>query len=81
MKNITAATILSFAVLSLVACGGSKAPEPQAAVAEERAEDAAKKTEANTDRAENAADSAEAGAAKSDKAADGAEKAAADAKK
>jgi hypothetical protein len=68
---------------SLAACGGSTPPaeEPQAAVAEERAEKAEDATKDNTDRAENAADKAEDSAAASDKSADKAEKSAEDAKK
>jgi len=67
----------------LGACGGNtpEAKEPEAAVAEQRAEKAADATDANTDRAENAADKAEGSAAASDKSADKAEKAADSSKK
>ena len=70
-------------VSALAACGGSTPPaeEPQAAVAEERADKAEDATKANTDRAEKAADKAEDSAAASDKSADKAEKSADDAKK
>jgi hypothetical protein len=70
-------------VSALAACGGSTPPaeEPQAAVAEERAEKAEDATKDNTDRAEKAADKAEDSAAASDKSADKAEKSATDAKK
>jgi hypothetical protein len=62
----------------LTACGGNtpEAKEPEAAVAEERAEKAADTTNENTDRAEKAADKAEDSAKESDKSADKAEKAA-----
>jgi len=81
------AKISSVAVLSLVsvlgACGGNtpESKQPEAAVAEERAEKAADATENNTDRAEVAADKAETSAAASDKSADKAEKAADSTKK
>src|SRR6478609_11480884 len=72
---------LGLSVLS--ACGGNtpEAKEPEAAVAEQRAEKAQDATAENTDRAEKAADKAEDSAAKSDKSADKAEKAASDSKK
>jgi predicted small lipoprotein YifL len=80
--RISAATVLALAS-TLAACGGSTPPaeEPQAAVAEERADKAEGATEANTDRAEKAADKAEDSAASSDKSADKAEKSADDSKK
>jgi len=67
----------------LGACGGNtpEAKEPEAAVAEERAQKAADATEDNTNRAEKAADKAEGSAADSDKSADKAEKAADSTKK
>ena len=67
----------------LGACGGNtpEAKEPEAAVAEQRAEKAQDATEDNTDRAEKAADKAESSAAASDKSADKAEKAADTSKK
>ena len=67
----------------LGACGGNtpEATQPEAAVAEERAEKAQGATEENNDRAEKAADKAEDSAAKSDKSADKAEQAADSAKK
>lgn len=70
-------------VSALAACGGSSPPaqEPEAAVAEERAEKAEDATKDNTERAENAADKAEDSAAASDKSADKAEKSADDSKK
>jgi hypothetical protein len=60
------------------ACGGNtpEAEEPKAAVAAERAEDAADETEVNTERAEDAADEAEGSADDSEDSADKAEKAA-----
>ena len=80
--KISFAAVLSFASL-VTACGGNtpEAKEPEAAVAEERAETAKDATEENTDRAEKAADKAENAAADSDKSADKAEKAADAAKK
>ncbi len=76
---------IAFCVLvsALAACGGSTTPaeEPQAAVAEERADKAEEATQDNTDRAEKAADKAEDSAAASDKSADKAEKSADDSKK
>jgi hypothetical protein len=80
--KISFVTVLSFASL-VTACGGNtpEAKEPEAAVAEQRAEKAQDATEENTDRAQKAADKAEDSAASSDKSADKAEKAASDAKK
>jgi hypothetical protein len=80
--KISFVTALSFVSL-LGACGGNtpEAKEPEAAVAEERAEKAQGATEENTDRAEKAADKAEDSAAQSDKSADKAEKAAESSKK
>ncbi len=82
ISKISIVAVLSL-VSALAACGGSTPPaeEPQAAVAEERAEKAEDATKDNTDRAEKAADKAEDSAAASDKSADKAEKSAADAKK
>jgi hypothetical protein len=77
-------TGLSLSLVSLLsACGGNtpEATDPQAAVAEQRAEKAEGATEENTDRAEKAADKAEDNAAQSDKSADKAEKAADSSKK
>jgi hypothetical protein len=70
-------------VSALAACGASTPPaeQPQAAVAEERADKAEDATKNNTDRAEKAADKAEDSAAASDKSADKAEKSADAAKK
>ncbi|HMJ15985.1 MAG TPA: hypothetical protein VK524_31430 [Polyangiaceae bacterium] len=72
-KLLSAATLITLTT-AFAACGGNtpEAQEPEAAVAEERAESAADATEENTDRAENAADKAEDNA---DTAADSAEKA------
>ncbi|HKO52471.1 MAG TPA: hypothetical protein VJV79_32410 [Polyangiaceae bacterium] len=81
-SKINFVTVLSF--VSLVsACGGNtpEAKEPEAAVAEERAEKAQDATEEHTDRAEKAADKAEDNAAQADKSADKAEKAAESSKK
>lgn len=82
VKFISVASILSLASL-LAACGGATPPagDPEAAVAEERAEDAADATKANTDRAEDAATEAEGSAKESGESADKAEKSADDAKK
>ena len=75
--------VMGLSVSLLSACGGNtpEAKEPEAAVAEQRAEKAQDATEDNTDRAEKAADKAEDSAAKSDKSADKAEKAADSSKK
>ena len=75
--------VIGLSVSLLSACGGNtpEAKEPEAAVAEQRAEKAQDATEDNTDRAEKAADKAEDSAAKSDKSADKAEKAADSSKK
>jgi len=85
MNIQTSPTIVFALTLSsfLSACAGSTPPaeEPEAVVAEERAENAADKAADNTDRAENAADKAEDSAAESGKSADKAEKSAADSKK
>jgi len=80
--KINFVTTLGFVSL-VTACGGNtpEAKEPEAAVAEERAEKAQDATEENTERAEKAADKAESSAAESDKSADKAEKAADAAKK
>ena len=80
--KISFVTVLSLASL-VAACGGNtpEAKEPEAAVAEERANKAQDATEENTDRAEKAADKAEDSAMASDKSADKAEKAADAAKK
>jgi hypothetical protein len=82
ITKISTVALVAF-TSALAACGGSTPPaeEPEAAVAEERAEKAEDATATNTDRAENAADKAEDSAAASDKSADKAEKSAADAKK
>jgi hypothetical protein len=82
ISKISVVALFAF-TSAVAACGGSTPPaeEPQAAVAEERAEKAEDATAANTDRAEHAADKAEDSAAASDKSADKAEKSAADAKK
>ena len=81
-KKISLFTVLGLTSV-LAACGGNtpEAKEPEAAVAEERAEKAADATEDNTDRAEKAADKAEDSAKDSDKSADKAEKAADSTKK
>ncbi|MET0795100.1 MAG: hypothetical protein ABW061_26515 [Polyangiaceae bacterium] len=76
--------VAGLGLLSLLgACGGNtpEAKEPEAAVAEQRAEKAQDATEDNTERAEKAADKAESSAADSDKSADKAEKAADSSKK
>ncbi len=81
MIKITTVAVCAIASL-LAGCASNTPPaeEPQAAVAEERAEDAADATKENTERAENAADSAESSASESNDSAVKAE-AAADASK
>lgn len=82
IAKISTIGLIAFTI-ALAACGGNTPPaqEPEAAIAEERAEKAGDATAVNTDRAEEAADKAEDSAAASDKSADKAEKSAADAKK
>jgi hypothetical protein len=77
IKLLSAVTLLTLAT-SIAACGGNTpaAQEPEAAVAEERAETAADATEEQTDRAEDAADKAEDNAENAADSADKAEEAA-----
>lgn len=77
--NIRICTLSMAALFVAVACGGSATPEPnepEAAMQEERAEEAAESAEQSTDVAEEAADQAEENAEEAAESAEDAQEAA-----